>query len=178
MQRIWRQGGGIVLVQLDERLDEIGRGGVRGGITVGLELVATRQQAAQRRCQKAEYRDNFKEQDQRHGGIVGACCVDAESCIEPSGLHGMAEQIEQEQRRAENQDDALDDVAMAEMSQLMRQHRFHFGRVEPAEQGIEEDDALVPAETGEISIAVSRALGTIHDKQTRYVSSSLRQRGG
>ena len=43
------------------------------------------------------------------------------------------------------------------MPQLMRQHRFDFRVREPLEQRVEEDDALVAADAGEIGIAVARA---------------------
>ena len=53
---------------------------------------------------------------------------------------------------------SIDDVAAAEMPEFMGQHGFDFGHGEAGEQGIEEDDALVVTEAGEIGVAVAGAL--------------------
>ena len=39
VQRVWGQGGGVVLIELYQSTLEVGRLGVGGGISVGFELV-------------------------------------------------------------------------------------------------------------------------------------------
>ena len=47
----------------------------------------------------------------------------------------------------------------------MRQHRFDFLRRQARQQGVEEHDALVGAEAGEVGVAVRAALGAVHHEQ-------------
>ncbi len=45
-------------------------------------------------------------------------------------------------------------MPMMKMPEFMRQHRFHFIRLQMLEQRIEKNDALGFAEAGEIGVAV------------------------
>src|SRR2546421_1074091 len=50
------------------------------------------------------------------------------------------------------------------MAELVRQHRLDFRVSETLEQRIEEHDALVAADAGEIGVAVARAARVVHDE--------------
>src|SRR5438045_7882385 len=60
--------------------------------------------------------------------------------------------------------DLLAHVLEAEMAELVRQHRLDFRVSETLEQRIEEHDALVAADAGEIGVAVARAARVVHDE--------------
>ncbi len=55
-------------------------------------------------------------------------------------------------------------MVQAKMTELMRQYRLDFLAVDPRQQGVEEDDALVAPDAGEIGVAVRRAAGAVHDE--------------
>src|SRR5271156_3762963 len=50
------------------------------------------------------------------------------------------------------------------MSEFMGQHRLDFARVNARQERIEEYDALIASDTGEVRVAVGRAARTIHDE--------------
>ena len=64
------QRRGIVLVELDQGLDQVAGRGVLGGVGVGLEFMAAREQAHQRGEREGEYRHDQEEQDQRQRGVL------------------------------------------------------------------------------------------------------------
>ena len=61
MERIGRERGGIVLVELDQRAHQIGGTRVRRRVCIGLELVPARVQGRQRLEEKREHRDHEEE---------------------------------------------------------------------------------------------------------------------
>ncbi len=95
VERIGRQRGRIVFVQLDERVDEVLRIRLRGGERVGLELVFARSQAAKRRDEEYEHRQREEEQHERKTAIAAdERRPHAQSFIEPDLLREPAEQRE------------------------------------------------------------------------------------
>ena len=81
----------------------------------------------------------------------------AKAGVEPRRVDQLAEQPEKAEGGGEHENDALDDMAAPEVPEFVRQHGFDLRWREACEQGVEEDDALVVAEAGEIGIAVARA---------------------
>src|SRR6267378_1990370 len=61
------------------------------------------------------------------------------------------------------------------MAELVRQHRLDFRVSETLEQRIEEHDALVPADAGEVGVAVARAARVVHDEHTPYGKAAAPQ---
>ena len=64
------------------------------------------------------------------------------------------------------------------MSEFMRQHRFDFRRLDARQQRVEEYDALVAADAGEVGVAVRRAQRSVHHEHAaaRRESAALEQR--
>jgi hypothetical protein len=61
------------------------------------------------------------------------------------------------------------------MPQLVRQHRFHFRFAEALEQRVEEHDALVPPEAGEVGVAMARAARVVHHEHAAGGEAATRQ---
>src|ERR1019366_1718238 len=68
IQRIGGQCRRVVLIQLNQRVDQVGRVGLLGGISICLKLMFARIGRQQRMQQKAEYRQDHEEQQQRERG--------------------------------------------------------------------------------------------------------------
>ena len=82
-----------------------------------------------------------------------------------------------EKAHAKQQDDPLDDMAVFEMSQFMRQHRVHFARVQLLEQGVIEHHAFGCTKAGEVGVGVGAAFTAVHHKQAFGVeAAALHQR--
>src|ERR1700730_17008104 len=61
------------------------------------------------------------------------------------------------------------------MAELVRQHRLDFGVSETLEQRVEEHDALVPADAGEVGVAVARAARVVDDEYPLGGEATARQ---
>src|SRR5438270_14031174 len=89
MKGVRRQRGGVVLVQLDQRLHEIGGARVADGVLVGLELALAGVEARQRTQEEQELRQHEEEERQR---LRVARRIDAEAPVEPVLAYEQAEQ--------------------------------------------------------------------------------------
>jgi hypothetical protein len=76
-----------------------------------------------------------------------------------------AEQREADQAEREQADDALDDVLVLEVAQLVRQHGVDLAGRQLGQQRVEEHHALGRAEAGEVGIGVRAALAAVHHEQ-------------
>ncbi len=83
-----------------------------------------------------------------------------------------AQDREQHEREHEAHREQARDMTLGEVAQLVGEHRLDFRRREPLDQRVEEDDALVHAETGEVRVAVARAARAIHDEKTRSAEAT------
>jgi len=61
------------------------------------------------------------------------------------------------------------------MAELVRQHRLDLRVGETLEQRVEEHDALVPADAGEVGVAVARAPRVVHDEYPLGGEAAARQ---
>src|SRR3569623_2536139 len=86
---------------------------------------------------------------------------DTESLVKPSFTAQPAQHRKANEAGDCHQYQALLDVAVLEMTQIMGEHRFDLSRRECAQQGIEKHDAFVSTEAGEIGVAVLRTLGAV-----------------
>src|SRR6185437_10442644 len=69
------------------------------------------------------------------------------------------------------------DVPQAKVSELVGEHRLDFGSFELLQQSVEEDDALVTADPGEVGVAVRGASRAVHHEYARGVkAAALEQR--
>src|SRR5205085_9798858 len=83
-----------------------------------------------------------------------------------------AEDGEQQKREREANHEQPRDVAAREVAELVREHRLDLGSREPVDQRVEEDDALVRAESREVRVPVARAPRSVHDEKTLRVESA------
>jgi hypothetical protein len=101
----------------------------------------------------------------------------------PAGLHAqaleeprlacqMAQQGKEQQAAGADHRQALPEVVMVIVTQLVGQHGLHFGGGQLVEQGVEEDDALGGAKAGEVGIAMGRALRAVHHEQARQAEAA------
>src|SRR5690606_22107436 len=91
MQRVGRQRGGVILVELDERADELVGARVARGVRVGLELALSRVEAGERMQEEEELGQH--QEEEREGGRV-ARRRDAQAEVEPGRLDEEAEREE------------------------------------------------------------------------------------
>src|SRR6266851_5754320 len=98
-----------------------------------------------------------------------------ERLVERRLLVHPPENAEEEEREAEAHREEPWNVAAREMAELVREHRLDLGRREPLHERVEEDDALVGAEAGEIRVAVSRAARAVHDEEPLGVEAAAFQ---
>src|SRR5205814_10416475 len=68
-------------------------------------------------------------------------------------------------------------VLEAEVAELVRQHRLDFRMSETLEQRIEEHDALVAADAGEIGVAMARAARVVHHEYPPGGEAAAREQG-
>src|ERR1700757_4166818 len=88
-----------------------------------------------------------------------------------------AEERECSEGARDRNQQALADVLQTKVAELVRQHRLHFAVAEGLEQRVEEHDALVPADTGEVRVAVARAARAVDDEHApRGEAAALEQR--
>ena len=166
VQRVRGEGGGVVLVHLDQGRHQVATIGMPGSEGVGFELVLARGDRGQRRQREGEHRQHQYEQDQGHAVVGGVHeGQHAQARIEPGLALQVAEQGQEGQRHGEHHGDALDDVAQLEVAQFVRQHGLDLLRLETRQQGVEEHDALGAAEAREIGVAVGAALAAVHHEQ-------------
>lgn len=169
VQRVRCQGRGVVPVQLDQRPDQIRGRGLGRGVGVRLELMGARPAAHQRGQREGEHRQG---QGEQHQGGRRATGLHAQAAEEPVGGRDMAEQGEEGQAARTDHRQALPQVVVVVVAQLMGQHRLHLGRVELVQQGVEEDDPLGRAEAGEVGVAMGRALRPVHHIETRQAEAA------
>src|SRR5258706_9380624 len=139
MQRIGREGGGVVAVELGERAREVGGGGVAGGEGVGLEFLAPGDEAGERLEWKGEYRNYEGEaREHRADARVGEVqrLVEGGLAVEP------AEDREQSGREREAHREQARNVAAREMAELVGEDRFDLPGRQALEERVEEHDAL------------------------------------
>src|SRR6185312_16167376 len=91
---------------------------------------------------------------------------DAEHAIETGSACEPSEEREADEHRGKGHEQPLAHVMQAEVPELVSEHRFDLRRSQLVEQGIEEHDALVSADAGEVSIAMRRPAGAIDDEDT------------
>ena len=111
---------------------------------------------------KAEQRQDHEEQQQRERGGRGA---DAQTLIEPCGLHQLPEQPQESQTHRKGRHDAFQHMVALEVAELMRQHRLDLVAAQAFQQRVEEHDAFGLAEAGEVGVAVRAALRAVHHEQ-------------
>ena len=87
-----------------------------------------------------------------------------------------AEERESDQHGDEGYDQALADMAQAEVAELVSEHGFDLERTQLLEQGIEEHDALVAADAGEVGIAVGRPARAIDDEDAARAEAATLQK--
>ena len=154
MQRIGRERGGVVAVELGERAHEVGGGSVARGERVGLEFLAPGDEACERLEREGEYRNYEGEaHEHRTDARVGEVqrLVEGRLAVEPS------KDREQPGGEREEHREQARDVAAREMAELMGEDRLDLLGREALEQRVEEHDALVGSESGEVGVAVARA---------------------
>ena len=66
----------------------------------------------------------------------------------------------------------------SKMAEFMREHGLDLGRIDPRQQRVEEHDALVASDAGEIGVAVRRTPRAVHDEHAaaRRIAAALEQR--
>ena len=127
VQRIRRQGGSVVLVQLEQRMRQARAAGLRDRVGVRLELMLARQLGQKRRNEKRKHGHRKQEQQQRE------CIVrriqlrpqvwdHAKPGIEPCLARQPAQQCEARQAQGKQASDAFEDVFVLEMPELVRQY--------------------------------------------------------
>ena len=89
----------------------------------------------------------------------------------------MAEQREEGQAAGADHRQALPQVVVVVVAQLVGQHRLDLGRLQLGQQGVEEDDPLAGAEAGEVGVAVGRALRAVHHEEARQAEAAAGQQG-
>ena len=64
-----------------------------------------------------------------------------------------------------------------EVSELVREHGFDFGSLQPLDQRIEEHDALVATDAGEVGVAVHGASRAVHHEHAFRGESAACEQG-
>ena len=90
---------------------------------------------------------------------------DAQAGVEPRLVGQPAQQRQRGQAHHEHARNALDDVPVLEMAQLVRQHRLDLGRGQLAQQRVEKHHALGRAKAGEVGVGVGAAAAAVHHEQ-------------
>ena len=125
-----------------------------------------RQPRRQRRDKVAEHGHHHQEQKQSQP-IVGRGQLGphAQAGEKPQLLRQPAQQGKTGQADGKHHGDALNDVLVLEVAQLVGQHRVHLAGVQLLEQGVVKHHALGRAKAGEVGIGVGRAAAAVHHKQ-------------
>ena len=152
VQRVWSQGCGVVLIELYQSTLEVGRLGMRGGVCVGFELVAPRKATRERLKEEKENRHDHHKKNQPR---CRAGCGNSEPFIEPTLVDQLAESPEESKRSGKEQERALPDVQQLVVTEFMGENRFNLRRRQPAEQCVEEDDALGGTKAGKVGVAMT-----------------------
>src|SRR5688572_1037400 len=162
VQRIGRQRRGVVAVELGERAHEVGSRRVRRGEGVGLEFLLACDEARERLEREGEGRQQESETGERRADVR---LVEPERLVEGRLAVEPAEEGEEREGEREAHREQPRDVSAREVSELVGEHRLDLRGREALHQGIEEDDALGPAEPGEVGVAMARALRAVHDEE-------------
>src|SRR5258706_15564065 len=88
-----------------------------------------------------------------------------------------AEDSQEQECQGEAHDQQPENVAAGEMAELGREGRLDLGGREPLDERVEEDNALVGAESGEVRVAVARAPRAVHDEEPLGVEAAALDEG-
>lgn len=92
MERIRSEGGGVVLVEFHQGAFEVRGIGVRGGIGVGFEFMATRKAAEEGLEKEGEDGHDQHKENQRSGRALTG---DAQPVVKPGSIDELSECPEQ-----------------------------------------------------------------------------------
>ena len=175
MQRIRRQGRGVVLVEFHQRLGQVTGGRVAGRIGVSLELVFPGIHRHHRAKTEGEDRNNHEEHHQ--GDRIGYRGRNAQPLEEPGGIAQLAKRPEEGEAQAEGPGHAPKHVVEAIVAEFVRQHGLDLRRIQAIEECVEEDDALGLAEACEVGVAMAGAPRAVHHEQALRLEAALGQKG-
>jgi len=178
IQRVWRQGRCIVLIQLEQGTGQVSSGHLRCCVSIGLKLLLARTPRQQRRRKKCHQGHHQHEQHQGQG-IVSTLQTgqDPQPGVEPHLLRQPAQQRQTQQACYPGRQHHFDDVLVLEVSQLVRQHRFHFWRAQLLEQGVKKHHPLAGPETRKERIRMGRATATVHHEKSLGREARTRHQG-
>src|SRR6185437_14426719 len=157
---------------LDEGGGQLLRARVLGGEAVGGEFVAARPEGAERCGEEERHGPRQRKEQQRsvrRGGPHAERPVEARLAGEP------AEERESGERSDQGNDQPLADMLQPKVPELVSQHGLDLRGRELLEQGVEEYDALVVADAGEVRIAVGGAAGAVDDEDAARAEAAARE---
>ena len=108
---------------------------------------------------------------------MGAACRDAERLLEPRLAPEPCEKSKPRERRRQRDREPQRHVAEPVVPEFMRKYSLQLGGGQRRDQRVEEHDALVAPEPGEVGVAVRAAPRTVHDVDAaRLESAAARKR--
>src|SRR5271169_4962871 len=116
--------------------------------------MATRPKRADRCCKESQHRPR---QGKEQKGCVRRRDRDSECGVERWSGREPAEQRKAAEGSDGRDEEPLADVAQAKVAEFMGEHGFDLRRSELLQECIEENDALVPTDAGEVGVTVPRA---------------------